>query len=71
MTNNFAAVPGSGDDIITLTYSYDLGKFVAAALELPKWDEISYCFGDKTTWNKFVSAAEDAKGKSYPSTQTL
>jgi nucleoside-diphosphate-sugar epimerase len=59
-----AAVPGSGDDAMTFTYSYDVARFVVAALGLDRWEEESYTMGDKTTWNEFVKMAEDARGES-------
>jgi hypothetical protein len=62
--NRIAAIPGAtGDEIITLTYTKDLGKFVVAALSLPKWDEALYCYSENSTWNKLIQAAEEATGE--------
>ncbi|KAH7232274.1 fungal-specific transcription factor domain-containing protein [Fusarium redolens] len=36
--------------------------FVVAALDLPKWEELMYCYGEKTTWNKVLKQAEEATG---------
>ncbi|KAB8077470.1 hypothetical protein BDV29DRAFT_153704 [Aspergillus leporis] len=41
--------------------------FVVAALSLPKWEEESFCYGDKVTWNEFLRLAEEA----YGSTSTV
>lgn len=57
-----AAVPGTGNEVIALTYSYDVAKFVSAFLNLPMWEEVTYCYGEKTTWNEFVKVAEDVTG---------
>ncbi len=62
MASKTAAIPGTGDEPMTLTYSFDLAKFVVASLGLPRWEEESYCAGEKTTWNKFVKGAEEILG---------
>jgi hypothetical protein len=70
--NNFAAIPGSGDVPITFTHTSDVGKFVAASLDLEEWPPILGIVGDRVTWKEFVRIAEEAKGKvSYPSTALL
>ncbi|KAL7941064.1 hypothetical protein V8C42DRAFT_361477 [Trichoderma barbatum] len=60
-----AGIPGTGDDAISLTYTFDLAKFIVASLSLPEWEEITYCYGDKTTWNKFLKLAEEARGSKF------
>ncbi len=57
-----AALPGTGNETIALTYSFDVAKFVSPFLNLPKWEEVTYCYGEKTTWNKFVKVAEEVTG---------
>lgn len=60
-----AAIPGSGDDALCLTYTYDLAKYLSAWLASgEKWEETTYLYGDKLTWNKFLKEAEAATGKS-------
>lgn len=44
--HNVAAIPGSGDVPVTFTHTRDVARFVAASLELPKWDRESYVIGD-------------------------
>lgn len=61
--NNAASIPGTGNDIITFSYTYDLAKFVVAALDLPKWEEETVSWSDKATWNQVVELAEKARGK--------
>jgi hypothetical protein len=39
-----------------------VARFVAASLDLPKWDPTYTIVGDKLTWNEFLSIAEEAKG---------
>lgn len=62
IANNAAAIPGAGDDLVSFTYSYDVAKFVEAALELPHWDEVSYVVGDTCSLNDVVKMAEEARG---------
>lgn len=65
MANKAAAIPGTGNDIVSFTYSKDLAKFVVAALDLPEWDESMFCYGDKATWNEFLSIAEEVRGSKF------
>jgi hypothetical protein len=62
MTHKMAAIPGSGDDIISFTYTKDLAKFVLASLDLPKWEEATSCYGDQMTLHEFVKIAEEVTG---------
>jgi hypothetical protein len=62
VANKAAAIPGTGEDVMSFTYTKDVAKFVVAALDLPKWDEALYCYGDKTTWNELLSIAEEVRG---------
>ena len=62
MENNAAAIPGTGDVPAVFTHTTDLAKFVAASLDLPKWEPDYFVYGDRLTWNEFVRLAEEAKG---------
>lgn len=62
MNSKKAAIPGTGNEPIALTYSYDVAKFVSAYLGAPKWEEIAYVYGEKTTWNAFIKVAEEVTG---------
>ncbi|KAI8278159.1 hypothetical protein K4K60_006490 [Colletotrichum sp. SAR11_57] len=63
--NDSAAIPGSGNVPSAFTHTRDVAKFVAAALDLKKWDNDLYIVGDKVTWNEFLKLAEDAKGTKF------
>ncbi|KAL7920133.1 hypothetical protein ACQKWADRAFT_299444 [Trichoderma austrokoningii] len=65
MANKAAGIPGTGDDIVAFTYTADVAKFVVASLGLPKWDEISYCYGEKSSYNKILALAEEARGTKF------
>ena len=63
--NKTAAIPGTGDDLVSFTYTRDVASFVVAALDLPTWREVMFCYGDKATWNAFVRMAEEITGKNW------
>lgn len=59
-----AAIPGDGNQVHAYTYTSDLARFVEAALDLTEgeWDEETYCWSDKATFNQIVKWAEEARG---------
>ena len=63
MESKTAVIPGTGDEPFSLTYSRDIGKFVAATLDLPQWDREFWVRGETTTWNEVVRKAERITGK--------
>jgi nucleoside-diphosphate-sugar epimerase len=63
MVGNTAAIPGDGNTPVTFTHTSDVGKFVAASVDLEKWDRVSVVIGDKMTMNEAVKLAEEAKGE--------
>ncbi|KAF8907957.1 hypothetical protein CPB84DRAFT_1674597 [Gymnopilus junonius] len=60
-----ADIPGTGKELITLTRWQDVGKFVAAAVELDKWEKDLSMAGDVTTYNEVVKIAEEVTGKKF------
>ncbi|KAF9774647.1 hypothetical protein IL306_007317 [Fusarium sp. DS 682] len=65
IVNKKAGIPGTGNEPMTFTYTFDVAKFVVAALDLPQWNELMYCYGEKTTWNEFLRQAEEARGSKF------
>lgn len=63
LAHDTAAIPGSGNTPVVFTHTFDMAKFVARALDLPKWDREYYIVGDKATWSELLEVAEQAKGK--------
>ncbi|KAF2106600.1 hypothetical protein BDV96DRAFT_654602 [Lophiotrema nucula] len=59
IANRQAALPGNGNSLITFTYSFDVARFVVAALDLSEWPEESRIAGDALTWNEVVRLAEE------------
>ena len=63
MAHRVAAIPGAtGDEILNLSYTKDVGKFVVAALSLPEWDEALHCYSDQASISDIVKLAEEATG---------
>jgi nucleoside-diphosphate-sugar epimerase len=53
-----AIIPGDASQKVVITKTQDVGRFVAAALDLPKWKPESRIVGDRVT---FAEVAELAK----------
>lgn len=71
MNSKKAALPGTGYEPFAFIYSYDVANFVSAFLDLPKWDEITYIYGEKTTWNEFIKVASEVTGKTNHAHMTI
>ncbi|TPX15360.1 uncharacterized protein E0L32_004637 [Thyridium curvatum] len=65
MAENTASIPGDGNTPVTFTHSSDVGRFVAAIVDIDKWDRISVIVGDKMALNEAVKLAEAVKGKRH------
>lgn len=42
-------IPGDGTEKLTFTSAQDIGKFVAASLDLDEWEDVSGIVGESTT----------------------
>ncbi|KAK1655842.1 hypothetical protein BDP81DRAFT_305723 [Colletotrichum phormii] len=62
-----AAIPGDGNTPVTFTYTFDVARYVVAALDLPTWpaDHELRIVGDELTFNEFVTLAEETKGAKF------
>ena len=69
--NARVGVPGDGSAHVVLTRAEDVGKFVAASLELETWSEVSRMVGDRKTLNEVVKEAEAVRGTFWVSAITL
>ncbi|KAL0937796.1 NmrA-like family protein [Colletotrichum truncatum] len=67
MEHNAAAIPGDGNTPVTFTYTFDVARFVVAALDLDRWPETHELriVGDELTFNEFVRLAEEIKGVKF------
>lgn len=62
IANCRAIIPGDGNNVITMTYSYDMAKFIAKLLGRDEWPEFGYMGGEDTTFNKLLSLGEELRG---------
>ncbi|KAI3319973.1 NAD(P)-binding protein [Xylariaceae sp. AK1471] len=60
-----AAIPGSGNTPVAFTHTRDVAKYVAAALDLEKWELEYNLSADKVTWNEFLILAESVRGTKF------
>ncbi|KAH6950937.1 hypothetical protein DER45DRAFT_637185 [Fusarium avenaceum] len=65
IANQVAAIPGSGNELVVFTHTFDIARFVALLVGVAKWDKESYIIGDKVSWNQFVQYAEEARGVKF------
>jgi hypothetical protein len=65
MNKGEANIVGTGDEPFCLTRGDDVGRFVAAALDLNKWDERSGMIGSRTTWNELIKLGEKVRGRKF------
>ncbi|KAJ3556667.1 hypothetical protein NM688_g1896 [Phlebia brevispora] len=63
--NCSAMVPGDGYKPIVMTRGEDVGTFVAASLDLPRWPEVCRMAGDRKTMKEITTLAEAARGKKF------
>lgn len=66
IANKVAAIPGTGNEVISFSYTFDVARVVSRLLELDTWEETTYIVGDKLTWNNFLRLAEEARGLFTP-----
>ncbi|RGP63747.1 hypothetical protein FSPOR_8353 [Fusarium sporotrichioides] len=63
--NTAAGIPGTGDELITFTYTFDVARFVVAALDRPAWPRELRIVGDTLTYNELIKLAENARGVKF------
>ncbi|CAI6030275.1 unnamed protein product [Clonostachys chloroleuca] len=67
-----AAIPGSGDEIISMTYSKDVARFIERLLEDGDWPEYSIVSGSDTSFNEILALAQEYTGNvTYDSKEKL
>ncbi|EKM60079.1 uncharacterized protein PHACADRAFT_138514 [Phanerochaete carnosa HHB-10118-sp] len=60
-----ATLPGDGSTYLVYTRAEDIGKFVAASLDLEKWPEFSQMRGDRKRLNEILQLAEQVRGQKF------
>ncbi|CAG8208349.1 unnamed protein product [Penicillium olsonii] len=65
ISSGTAAIPGDGNNVICMTYTYDLATYLVKALGLDEWPEFSVIVGDEVTYNQILGMAEEFTGKKF------
>jgi nucleoside-diphosphate-sugar epimerase len=68
MKKRTALIPGDGSQKVVFTNMRDVGKFVAASLDLQHWDPDSRIVGDEKSYAEVVDLAESITGASFEKT---
>ena len=63
--NCSAYLAGDGNTEVVLTRAEDVGAFVAASLDLPKWPEESNMEGDRLSYKDVIAIAEKIRGQPH------
>jgi phosphoserine aminotransferase len=63
MVNCEAVIPGDGNDVVGMTYTYDMAAFIAELLEVEEWEEFSVVVGDEVTFNQLLEIGEEVRGE--------
>ncbi|KPM40528.1 hypothetical protein AK830_g6051 [Neonectria ditissima] len=63
--NAAAGIPGTGNELMTFTYTLDIARFTVAALDLPSWPRTIRIIGETLTYNELVKLAEEARGVKF------
>ncbi|KAJ5473381.1 hypothetical protein N7475_002947 [Penicillium sp. IBT 31633x] len=65
ISSGTAAIPGDGNNVICMTYTYDMATYLVKALELDEWPKFTVIVGDEVTYNQILSMAEEFTGKRF------
>lgn len=57
-----AAIPGTGDEPLSMTYSRDVARFVARLVDETEWPKFSSISGSDTCLNEIVRLSETITG---------
>lgn len=63
ISSGTAAIPGDGNNVICMTYTYDMAIYLVKVLSLDEWPEFSVIVGDEVTYNQVLGMAEEFTGK--------
>lgn len=63
--NGAAAIPGTGNEKFSVTYTRDLAKFIVRLLDEAEWPERSAVIGQDVTFNQMLGWAEEARGTKF------
>lgn len=53
-----AVVPGTGNDVMSMTYTIDLARFIVRLLDEPNWPKTASISGTDATFNEIIALLE-------------
>lgn len=65
ISSGAAAIPGDGNNVICMTYTYDMATYLVKVLDLDEWPEFTVIVGDEVTYNQVLGMAEEFTGKKF------
>ncbi|KAK5993732.1 Oxidoreductase BOA1 [Cladobotryum mycophilum] len=63
--NRTVSIPGDGTQKVAFTEMRDIGKFVAASLDLAQWIPDTFIVSDSLSYNELVELAEKVTGREF------
>ncbi|PVH89453.1 NAD(P)-binding protein [Cadophora sp. DSE1049] len=63
--NGVAAIPGTGNEKMSMTYTPDVAQFIIKMLDEPDWPVLSGFVGQDVTFNEMLGWAESATGRKF------
>ncbi|KAF2648003.1 NAD(P)-binding protein [Lophiostoma macrostomum CBS 122681] len=63
--NGVAAIPGTGEEKLTMTYTRDFAKFVVRLLDEAEWPQRAVVSGQVVTFNQVLGWAQEATGRKF------
>lgn len=61
--SGIATIPGDGNDVICMTYTYDMAEYLVKLLSLDEWSEFTVIVGDEVNYNQILAMAEEICGQ--------
>ncbi|OQE80460.1 hypothetical protein PENNAL_c0046G00074 [Penicillium nalgiovense] len=65
ISSRTAAIPGDGNNVICMTYTYDMAVYVVKLLDLDEWPEFSVIVGDEITYNQLLGMLEEFTAEKF------
>ncbi|KAJ3955134.1 hypothetical protein N0V92_008344 [Colletotrichum tropicale] len=60
-----AVIPGTGDDVMSMTYTIDLARFIVRLLDEDTWPKSASISGSDVTFNEVIAILEKAHGAKF------
>lgn len=60
-----AAIPGDGNDVLCMTYTYDMADYLVKLLDVEEWAEFTVIVGDEVSYNRILEMTEEICGRKF------